>query len=58
MINSKVKRVLMPRRVTKWHEFKCSVAARRSQSSRRCVCVKCGRPRRGTQCSMLALVES
>ena len=45
-------------RVNKFHKFKCSVAARRSQSSRRCVCVKCGRQRRGTQCSMLALVES
>ena len=45
-------------RVTKWHKFNCSVAARRSQSSRRCACVKCGRQRRGPQCSMLALVES
>ena len=52
------KRDLRASRVTKWHTFTCSVTAWRSQSSRRCVCFKCGRRRRGSQCSMLALIVS
>jgi len=52
----RVQEGLRPSRVSIWLNFDCSFAARRSHSSRRCVCVRCGRQRRGKQCSMLALV--